>query len=173
MASNGDAAPSGAGGLPAGPHFLESEWVIWEHRAPDKNAKSYEDNMAKLCEVATIEDFWRAWNNIPPPSSIFFDGRVHKKFANRTVEAFSLFKKDIKPEWEDAANRAGAEWFCRKQFPLQNLVSPTLRGPAEFPFAQSPQSSGHRLPCVQACSLCTCAAALSCRTSTGSTLCLA
>lgn len=123
MSSNGDAAPSGAEGLPAGPHFLESEWVIWEHRAPDKNAKSYEDNMAKLCEVATIEDFWRAWNNIPPPSSIFFDGRVHKKFANRTVEAFSLFKKDIKPEWEDPANRAGAEWFCRKQFPLQNLVS--------------------------------------------------
>ena len=36
--------------VPAGPHFLESEWVIWEHRAPDKN-KSYEDNMAKLCEA--------------------------------------------------------------------------------------------------------------------------
>lgn len=120
--SNGAAAPSGASSLPVGPHFLETEWVVWEHRAPDKNAKSYEDNMAKLCEVATIEDFWRAWNNIPSPSQIFFDGRSHKRFANRTVEAFSVFKKDIKPEWEDPANRAGAEWFCRKQFPLQQLV---------------------------------------------------
>ena len=52
--SNGDtsAAPMPSGG----PHFLESEWVIWEHRAPDKNSKSYEDNMEKLCEVATIEE---------------------------------------------------------------------------------------------------------------------
>lgn len=102
-------------------HFLESEWVMWEHRAEDKKAKSYEDNMCKVCEMATIEDFWRAFNNIPKPSQIFYDGKTKKKFANRTVEAFSLFKKNIKPEWEDPANRLGAEWFCRKMFPLQQL----------------------------------------------------
>ena len=123
MASNGDASASGL--PPGGPHFLESEWVIWEHRSPDKNSKSYEDNMEKLCEVATIEDFWRAFNNIPKPSMIFFDGRTKKKFANRSVESFSLFKKGIKPEWEDAANRTGAEWFCRKMFPAPQLVSAT------------------------------------------------
>jgi len=106
---------------PGGPHFLESEWVIWEHRSPDKNSKSYEDNMEKLCEVATIEDFWRAFNNIPKPSQIFYDGRAKKKFANRSVESFSLFKKNIKPEWEDPMNRSGAEWFCRKTFPPQQL----------------------------------------------------
>jgi len=116
--SSGTAA---AAGLGPGPHFLESEWVFWEHRAPDKNSKSYEDNMEKLCEVATIEDFWRAWNNIPKPSQIFFDGKTKKRFANRSVESFSLFKKNIKPEWEDAMNRTGAEWFCRKQFPMQQL----------------------------------------------------
>lgn len=107
--------------VPAGPHFLESEWVMWEHRAPDKNSKSYEDNMAKLCEFATIEDFWRLWNNVPKPSAIFYDGRTKKKFKDRTVESFSLFKKGIKPEWEDAANRTGAEWFCRKTFPMPQL----------------------------------------------------
>jgi len=118
--TNGVGAPSDPGALPAGPHFLESEWVIWEHRIPEKSA-SYEDNMAKLCDVSTIEDFWRAWNNIPQPSQLFFDGRVRKKFANRTVEAFSVFKKNIKPEWEDPANREGAELFCRKAFPLGQL----------------------------------------------------
>ena len=107
--------------LPVGPHFLESEWVLWEHRAPDKNSKSYEDNMAKLCEVATVEDFWRAFNNVPKPSQIFYDGKTRKRFANRSVESFSLFKKGIKPEWEDAANRTGAEWFCRKTFAAQQL----------------------------------------------------
>jgi len=106
---------------PTGTHPLESEWVLWEHRAPDKNSKSYEDNMEKLCEMTTVEDFWNAWNNIPKPSQIFFDGKTKKKFANRSVESFSLFKKGIKPEWEDQANRTGAEWFCRKNFPMQQL----------------------------------------------------
>merc|ERR1712194_627098 len=87
------------------------------------NSKSYEDNMAKLCEFATIEDFWRLWNNIPKPSAIFYDGRTKKKFKDRTVESFSLFKKGVKPEWEDAANRTGAEWFCRKTFPMPQLDS--------------------------------------------------
>ena len=112
---------SAAAPIPGGPHFLESEWVMWEHRAPDKNSKSYEDNMEKLCELATVEDFWRAFNNVPKPSQIFYDGKTRKKFANRTVESFSLFKKNIKPEWEDPQNRAGAEWFCRKMFPAQQL----------------------------------------------------
>ena len=107
---------------PGGPHFLESEWVIWEHRSPDKNSKSYEDNMEKLCDISTVEDFWRAWNNIPKPSAVFFDGRTRKRFANRQVESFSLFKKNIKPEWEDPQNRSGAEWFCRKTFTSQQLV---------------------------------------------------
>jgi len=120
-ASEEAAAPSSSAALPPGPHFLESEWVIWEHRAPDKNSKSYEDNMAKLCEVATIEDFWKAFNNIPKPSQLFYDGRTKKKFADRTVESFSVFKKNIKPEWEDAMNRAGAEWFCRKAFQMPQL----------------------------------------------------
>ena len=101
--------------------FLESEWCMWEHRAPDKFSTSYEDNMVKLCDIATVKDFWNMWNNIPRPSQIFYDGRVRKKFADRTVDAFSLFKKNIKPEWEDPANRAGAEWVVKKPFPMKQL----------------------------------------------------
>ena len=63
-----------------------------------------------ISQFATVEDFWNAWNHIPKPSQIFYDGKVKKKFTNRTVESFSLFKKNIKPEWEDPANRTGAEW---------------------------------------------------------------
>ena len=110
-----------AGSVPPGPHFLEHEWVLWEHRAPDKSSKSYEDNMQSLCEFATIEDFWNAFNYIPKPSAIFFDGRTRKRFKDRSVESFSLFKKNIKPEWEDPQNRSGAEWFCRKTFPAPQL----------------------------------------------------
>jgi hypothetical protein len=31
------------------------------------------------------------------------------------VNSFSIFKKGIKPEWEDNANKSGGEWFCRKR----------------------------------------------------------
>jgi|TARA_B100000519_G_C14033983_1_gene339442 hypothetical protein len=122
MASNGERASEGrasGGGAPS--HFLEHEWVLWEHRAPASSKEKYEDNMAKLCEFATVEDYWRLFNNVPKPSEIFYDGKTKKKFKDRTVESFSLFKKGIKPEWEDKMNRDGAEWFCRKAFPLPQL----------------------------------------------------
>ena len=132
---------------PTGPHFLEHEWVIWEHRSPDKNSKSYEDNMAMLCEVATIEDFWRAYNNIPKPSQIFFDGRTRKRFKDRSVESFSLFKKNIKPEWEDPQNRSGAEWFCRKMFPAPQLVrAAATTHAAARAMAVQPRRTRARLP---------------------------
>ena len=119
-------APVAAATPPPGPHFLESEWVIWEHRAPDKTCKVWEENMERVCELATVEDFWSAWNAIPKPSQIFYDGRTKKKFKDRTIESFSLFKKNIKPEWEDPLNRTGAEWFCRKQARLCACALPAL-----------------------------------------------
>ena len=48
-------------------------------------------------------------------SEILFDGTSRKKFVNRTVTSFSVFKNDIRPEWEDPANSTGAEWFLRKR----------------------------------------------------------
>jgi len=108
--------------LAAGPHPLESGWALWEHRAADgTNRGSYEENMNKLVEFATIEDFWHCWNNIPKPSDIFFDGNSHKKVGERMIESLSVFKAGIKPEWEDKANRAGAELFIRHKFKMPDL----------------------------------------------------
>ena len=80
MASNGERASEGrasGGGAPS--HFLEHEWVLWEHRAPASSKEKYEDNMAKLCEFATVEDYWRLFNNVPKPSEIFYDGKTKKR----------------------------------------------------------------------------------------------
>lgn len=128
-AANGGRAPAVPDSLapppPPGPHPLQSGWALWEHRAADarNQARSqvYEQNMAKLTEFATIEDFWRAWNNVPKPSEIFFDGKSFKKVGDRVIESLSLFKAGIRPEWEDKANRAGGEWFIRKSMPLPYL----------------------------------------------------
>ena len=72
-----------------------------------------------------MEEFWQYYNHIPKPGKVFFDGESKASVgpSNKVIDELSIFKKGIKPEWEDAANRTGAEWFCRKTFPMPQLVS--------------------------------------------------
>jgi hypothetical protein len=47
-------------------------------------------------------------------SEIFCDGQNKKTIAGRTIDTFSMFKKGIRPEWEDPENSKGCEFFLRK-----------------------------------------------------------
>ncbi|RLN27048.1 hypothetical protein BBJ28_00008211 [Nothophytophthora sp. Chile5] len=47
-------------------------------------------------------------------SQVLFDGFTRKKFADRTVGSFAVFKDGIVPEWEDPENKKGGEWSVRK-----------------------------------------------------------
>lgn len=95
---------------------------MWEHKAAGtggtKSSNQWKENMNELCHIRTVEDFWRNFNHIPKPSEVFFDGETRKKVGpnSKTVEEYSLFKKGIEPEWSDAQNVVGGEWFCRQQF---------------------------------------------------------
>lgn len=93
--------------------------------------------MREVCEFSTVEGFWRYWAFIPRPrweqirlflwikaniflylslwSEVFCDGGTTKReIMGKTIEGFSIFKKGIKPEWEDPANANGSELQCRK-----------------------------------------------------------
>lgn len=74
--------------------------------------------MKALCEFTTVEEFWSAYNHLPRPSEVFYDGDCRKKLGPEgiTVEEYSLFKKGIEPEWGDPQNVIGGEWFCRQYF---------------------------------------------------------
>lgn len=48
------------------------------------------------------------------PSNVLFDGFSKKKFVDRSVDSFAVFKDGIRPEWEDPANKTGSEWSIRK-----------------------------------------------------------
>ncbi|KAG5187279.1 eukaryotic translation initiation factor 4E-like 1 [Tribonema minus] len=104
-------------------HPLQNSWCIWEHEA-SKNSSDWGSNMTSLGEFNTVEDFWRFYNNIPKPSQVFFDGKSRKRVGDRQIESFSIFKKGIRPEWEDPANARGGEWSCRER--LQPIVLDTL-----------------------------------------------
>lgn len=63
--------------------------------------------------MKTVEEFWGFWNQLAKPSELFLHGK--KKFTNRSVSSFSVFKEGIKPEWEDEANAHGGEWSIMKR----------------------------------------------------------
>lgn len=65
------------------------------------------------------------------PSTVFFDGESKKK----VIEEYSLFKKNIEPEWGDPKNVVGGEYQCRACFEpdvhdlyWQNLVLAVIGG---------------------------------------------
>jgi hypothetical protein len=94
-------------------HPLQNTWVLWEHKQA-KNQDDYENSMREVCEFSTVEDFWRYWSFIPRPSEVLSDGKQHKEVDGRVIDAFSVFKKGIRPEWEDPMNQTGAEFSVRK-----------------------------------------------------------
>ncbi|CAM9286891.1 unnamed protein product, partial [Ectocarpus fasciculatus] len=100
-------------------HKLQNTWVFWEHKQCQTNA-DWNNAMREVCEFGTVEDFWKYFSYVPRPSEIFNDGsNSGKKEVNgKTIEAFSIFKKGIRPEWEDPVNRTGSELVCRKTMHL-------------------------------------------------------
>jgi len=109
-------------------HPLHNEWTVWEHhQSTVSTVTSYSQNMQELYSFKTVQDFWKFWNNYPKPSDIFFDGRTKKKITRegesqgKCINALSIFKKGIKPEWEDEQNKNGGEWNLRKIADLSTL----------------------------------------------------
>jgi Eukaryotic initiation factor 4E len=77
--------------------------------------------MMALCSFSTVEQFWKYINFIPTPSQVFFDGTYRTKVDSKTIEEYSLFKKNIEPEWGDPANVIGGEWLCRQCLDSESL----------------------------------------------------
>lgn len=92
-----------------GKHEIENEWTFWyvytlshnEKKKQIKKGKKGRQNEYILHEVYsfnTIEDFWKMYNNIYS---------VEEIMPNTD---YMLFKKGIRPEWEDLQNRNGGKW---------------------------------------------------------------
>lgn len=87
---------------------FSNKWVLYAHL--HCGSTTYFNSYIKVSEIKTIADFWQTINNLPTAydlyyNSIFMDGK--------RVVAYSLFKDDILPEWEDPVNTKGCEWGCR------------------------------------------------------------
>ncbi|XP_017054564.2 uncharacterized protein LOC108097044 [Drosophila ficusphila] len=82
---------------PEGPqHPLNSCWTLWY--LENDRAKSWEDMLHEVTSVETVENFWSLVNHIKQPSDL------------KMGSDYCLFKKGIRPMWEDAANVHGGRW---------------------------------------------------------------
>lgn len=78
---------------------LEHTWSAWyDHAAPGRSAKDYEQTLHQLCTMQTVQDFWGCYNNMPALQTLPFKCGYH------------IMKNDVKPAWEDLSNRNGGIW---------------------------------------------------------------
>ncbi|OJJ95449.1 hypothetical protein ASPACDRAFT_126841 [Aspergillus aculeatus ATCC 16872] len=81
-------------------HPLKSTWVIW-YRPPTPKYSDYEKSTVPLAAISSVESFWSVYSHLKRPSLL------------PTVSDYHIFKKGIRPVWEDDANKKGGKWVVR------------------------------------------------------------
>lgn len=84
-------------------HPLKDAWSFW-YRPPISKAHGfieYEQTLHGIATVGTAEEFWEIYSHLKRPSAL------------PVVSDYHLFKKDIRPIWEDEENKRGGKWVVR------------------------------------------------------------
>ena len=83
-----------------GEHALKSTWIVW-YRPPTPKYSDYEKSTVPLASMFSVESFWAVYSHLKRPSLL------------PTVSDYHIFKKGIRPVWEDEANKRGGKWIVR------------------------------------------------------------
>lgn len=101
-ASAGATSKDTKNGAQPAQHSLRNNWCFWFRPPVPKNVSiPYEDTVHGLAEVATAEQFWAVYRHLSRPSTL------------SPVSDYHLFKKGVRPIWEDEENRKGGKWIVR------------------------------------------------------------
>ena len=74
-------------------------WFTFFKKGKEKQIDEFEENLKEIGSISTAEEFWGIYQHMKRPSNL-----------TRGCEFF-LFKKDIKPMWEDPANHNGGRFI--------------------------------------------------------------
>ena len=84
------------------PHPLNQPWVLWFEATTCSSSRitssKWMSDLKEVAEINTVEDFWGVFNNVMEPSKL-------QKGSN-----YFLFKKGVKPCWEDPKCESGGRW---------------------------------------------------------------
>ncbi|KAH0541761.1 hypothetical protein FGG08_003783 [Glutinoglossum americanum] len=81
-------------------HPLKHTWVVW-YRPPTSKYSDYEKSTLSLVSFSSVESFWTVYSHLKRPSSL------------PSVSDYHIFKKGVRPVWEDKENRKGGKWIVR------------------------------------------------------------
>ncbi|KAL6722184.1 hypothetical protein ACLMJK_001291 [Lecanora helva] len=81
-------------------HPLKSTWIVW-YRPPTSKYSDYEKSTIPLAQFATVESFWTIYTHLKRPSTL------------PSVSDYHIFRKGIRPVWEDEENKRGGKWIIR------------------------------------------------------------
>ena len=81
-------------------HPLKSTWIIW-YRPPTSKYSDYEKSTIPLAYLSTVEAFWAVYTHLKRPSIL------------PSVSDYHIFRKGIRPVWEDEENKRGGKWIVR------------------------------------------------------------
>ena len=81
-------------------HSLKSTWIVW-YRPPTSKYSDYEKSTIPLAHFCTAEAFWIVYTHLKRPSTL------------PAVSDYHVFKKGIRPVWEDEENKKGGKWIVR------------------------------------------------------------
>jgi len=88
-------------------HPLQNTWTLWFFK--NDKSQSWESNQKPVIDFNTVEDFWSLYNHIEEASKL------------QVGCDYSLFKKGIKPMWEDPKNMLGGRWLVSLDKNLRSL----------------------------------------------------
>lgn len=93
-------------------HKLLYNWTLYYHI--DSQSDNYVSSYKKATSFDTCEGWARVFNNVPD-AGVLTSSNCEIHCENQKVIAYSIFKDDIKPLWEDKRNESGCEWGCRQE----------------------------------------------------------
>lgn len=80
---------------------LKHAWTFYHDKASYQSSTTYENRLTPLHEnIITVQKFWEVWNSFPFESL-------------RLKDSVHLFKRGVKPVWEDRRNINGGAWTFR------------------------------------------------------------
>ncbi|KAE8441530.1 hypothetical protein EG329_004876 [Mollisiaceae sp. DMI_Dod_QoI] len=84
-------------------HHLRHSWAFW-FRPPISKSNGFVEYEKTLHETGgfdTVEDFWKVYSRLARPSTL------------PLVSDYHIFKRGIRPVWEDDENKKGGKWIVR------------------------------------------------------------
>lgn len=95
-----------------GTDVLLNSWTVWfMHRGPGVKISNYLLATKQVGSFSTVQEFWKVYSHLKRVDRLPF------------TSEFQVFRKGVKPMWEDPVNVNGGKWVVRFRRPFKSPQS--------------------------------------------------